>query len=101
MTLISCWKTGYGVMSQSCHWEHTSNPRPSWSCARAVSMAAEERWAMLPQASHTSPPGTSTLGNIISHCLVLGCFRRQFAHPIPADSSSLISSAFGKLWLFP
>lgn len=69
-------------MSQSCHWEHTSNPRPSWSCARAVSMAAEERWAMLPQASHPSRPGTSTLGSIfsLSHCLVLDCFEREVTH---------------------
>lgn len=58
-------------MRQSCHWEHMSNPRPSWSCSRAVSMAAEERWAMLPQASHPSSPSTSTLGNIFPHCLVL------------------------------
>lgn len=38
-----------------------SNPRPSRSYARAVSTAAEERWARPPQASPHSQPDISTL----------------------------------------
>lgn len=79
-------------MSQSCHWEHMSNPRPSWSCARAVSMAAEERWAVLSRVSHPSQPDTSTLGNVFSHCLVLRCFGREVCtlhQPLEYRSCSL------------
>lgn len=64
-------------------------------------MAAEERWmgnaASQSPNPHPSLPGTSTLGIIFSHCLVLGYFGREVVHPISADPSSFISPAFGNL----
>lgn len=48
---------------------------------------------MLSQAPHPSQSGTSTPGNIFSHCLVLRCFGREVCTPLESYFISLWDTA--------
>ena len=83
------------VMSQSCHWECTSNFRPSWSCT-GLSPWLQRRGGHCCLRLFTLPslaPVPWWLSSSLTTWSFLDCCGTEVANPIQLGPSNLISSA--------